>query len=42
MAEGINKGRRCPWTKEELVSLYRNIVSYRDALTVKIAKDEGT
>ena len=34
-------GRRCPWAKEELVSLYKNIVSYRDALAVKIAKDEG-
>lgn len=41
MAEGINMGRRCPWTKEELVSLYKNLVSYRDALTVKIAEDEG-
>lgn len=41
MAEGINMGRKSPWTKEEYVKLYNTVVNYARALSVQLLREEG-
>ena len=41
MAEGINMGRQCPWTKGELVQLYNRLDLYTKTLTLRLLQDEG-
>lgn len=41
MAEGINMGRKSPWTKEEYVKLYNTVVNYAKALSVQLLSEEG-
>ena len=41
MAEGINMGRKSPWTKEEYVKLYNTVVNYAKALSVQLLREEG-
>ncbi len=42
MAEGINMGRKSPWTKEEYVSVYRRISDYANRLSAQLLREEGT
>ena len=41
MTEGINMGRRCPWSKEHLKSLYTKVDSYCKIATLHALKTEG-
>ena len=41
MAEGINMGRRSPWSKEYLKSLYTKLDSYCKIATLHAFKTEG-
>ena len=41
MTEGINMGRKCPWTKEFLKSLYDKVDSYCKMATLYALKNEG-
>ena len=41
MAEGINMGRKSPWTKEEYISLYKKVDSYGAKLAAKLMIEEG-
>lgn len=41
MTEGINMGRRCPWSKDYLKSLYRIIDSYCKVATLNTLNNEG-
>lgn len=41
MAEGINMGRRSPWTKEYLINLYNRVDSYCKLATMYALKNEG-
>ncbi len=41
MAEGINMGRRSPWSKEYLKSLYAKVNYYCEAATLHAWKTEG-
>lgn len=41
MAVGINMGRKCPWTKEEVVAMYNKVDTYAKMLTVRILREEG-
>ena len=41
MAEGINMGRRSPWSKEYLKSLYTKVDSYCKIATLYALKTEG-
>ena len=41
MAEGINMGRKCPWSKDYLKTLYNRIDSYCKMATLYALKTEG-
>lgn len=41
MAEGINMGRRSPWTKEYLINLYNRVDSYCKLATMYALKNES-
>lgn len=41
MAEGINMGRKSPWTKEEYVSVYNKISNYANQLAAQLLREEG-
>ena len=41
MVEGINMGRRCPWTKDELLGFYNKLSTYAKALAVRLLQSEG-
>lgn len=42
MAEGINMGRRSPWTKEEYITAYNKVNNYALRLSAQLLRDEGT
>ncbi len=42
MAEGINMGRKSPWTKEEYVSVYNRVNNYANRLSAQLLREEGT
>lgn len=42
MAEGINMGRKSPWTKEEYVSVYNRVKNYTNQLSAQLLIEEGT
>lgn len=37
----MNMGRKCPWTKAELKSLYDRLETYTKALTMRLVATEG-
>lgn len=41
MAEGINMGRKSPWTKEEYVSVYNRVNNYAKRLAAQLLIEEG-
>lgn len=41
MAEGINMGRKSPWTKEEYISLYNRVNEYGTRLAARLMIEEG-
>lgn len=41
MAEGINMGRKSPWTKEEYVSVYNSVNNYAIRLSAQLLREEG-
>ena len=41
MAEGINMGRKSPWTKEEYLSMYNKVNNYAIRLSAQLLKEEG-
>ena len=41
MEEGINMGRKSPWTKEEYVSVYNNVTNYAQKLYLQLLSEEG-
>lgn len=41
MAEGINMGRKSPWTKEEYISLYKRVDDYGARLAAQLMIEEG-
>ena len=41
MAEGINMGRKSPWTKEQYVKTFNNVNSYCKSLTARVIREEG-
>ena len=41
MAEGINMGRKSPWTKEEYVSAYNKVCNYSNQLAAQLLREEG-
>lgn len=41
MAEGINMGRKSPWTKEEYISLYKRVDAYGARLAAQLMIEEG-
>ncbi|MBQ9585503.1 MAG: hypothetical protein IJR20_05840 [Muribaculaceae bacterium] len=41
MVEGINMGRKSPWTKEEYISAYNEISDYAKRLSAKLLISEG-
>jgi hypothetical protein len=41
MTEGINMGRKSPWTKEEYVSVYNKVNNYANQLAAQLLRDEG-
>ena len=42
MAEGINMGRKSPWTKEEYISVFKKVSNYAVQLSAQLLKEEGT
>lgn len=42
MAEGINMGRKSPWTKDEYLSLYKKVDAYGTRLAAQLMIEEGT
>jgi hypothetical protein len=42
MAEGINMGRKSPWTKDEYLSLYKKVDAYGARLAAQLMIEEGT
>lgn len=42
MAEGINMGRKSPWTKDEYLSLYKKVDAYGARLATQLMIEEGT
>ena len=42
MAEGINMGRKSPWTKEEYISVYNKVSNYAIKLSAQLLRKEGT
>ena len=41
MAEGINMGRKSPWTKEEYISVYNQVSNYAKRLSTQLLLEEG-
>lgn len=41
MAEGINMGRKSPWTKDEYISVYNQVHNYALKLSVQLLREEG-
>ena len=41
MTEGINMGRKSPWTKEEYISLYKQVDAYGARLAAQLMIEEG-
>lgn len=41
MAEGINMGRKSPWTKEEYLTVYNKVSSYANRLSAQLLREEG-
>jgi hypothetical protein len=41
MAEGINMGRKSPWSKEQYESMYNKVNSYSKMLTARVTMEEG-
>lgn len=41
MAEGINMGRKSPWTKEEYISVYNRVNNYAKRLAAQLLTEEG-
>ena len=41
MAEGINMGRKSPWTKEEYISVYNRVNNYAKRLAAQLLIEEG-
>ncbi len=41
MAEGINMGRKSPWTKEEYVLVYNKVSNYANQLGAQLLREEG-
>ena len=41
MAEGINMGRKSPWTKEEYVTVYNKVSNYANNLSAQLLREEG-
>lgn len=41
MAEGINMGRKSPWTKEEYLSVYNEVSNYANLLAAQLLREEG-
>ena len=41
MTEGINMGRKSPWTKEDYLSLYKKVDAYGAKLAAKLMIEEG-
>lgn len=41
MQEGINMGRKSPWTKEEYISLYKKVDAYGAKLAAQLLIKEG-
>lgn len=41
MEEGFNSGRKCPWSKEYLTSLYKKVDNYSKEATLYALKTEG-
>lgn len=41
MAEGINMGRKSPWTKEQYESMYSKVNNYCKMLTARVTVEEG-
>jgi len=42
MAEGINMGRKSPWTKREYLSVYSKVSNYANQLVAQLLREEGT
>jgi hypothetical protein len=42
MAEGINMGRKSPWTKDEYQSLFKQISNYAMRLSLQLLREEGS
>jgi len=42
MAEGINMGRKSPWSKEEYLAIYKKVSTYGVKLSIQLLKEEGT
>ena len=41
MTEGINMGRKSPWTKEEYISVYNQVSNYAKRLSTQLLLKEG-
>ena len=41
MAEGINMGRKSPWTKEEYISVYNKVNNYAKRLAAQLLIEDG-
>lgn len=41
MEEGINMGRKSPWTKDEYISLYKKVDAYGVKLAAQLLIEEG-
>ena len=41
MAEGINMGRKSPWTKDEYKSMFKRISNYAIRLSLQLQREEG-
>lgn len=41
MAEGINMGRKSPWTKDEYISIYKKVDEYGAKLAAQLMIEEG-
>lgn len=41
MAEGVNMGRKSPWTKEEYVSTYNKVNNYAVKMSAQLLREEG-
>ena len=42
MTEGINMGRKSPWTKEEYVNAYNKVNCYANRLSAQLLREEGS